>query len=96
VRRAGAEFGSGFSHTPSEDATVTATTDPPLCLTAPEGWVVRGRNFFSTPDGRFDVMLCEATNDWVAIDWEAGHKAYGDFCGDVVEWCRGRSGGRDR
>jgi hypothetical protein len=51
-----------------EDGTVTATDAVSSFLTPPAGWVVRGRNFYSTPLGRFDVMFSEASGKWVALD----------------------------
>lgn len=85
---------------------MTATETPPF-LTAPPGWVVRGRMFFSTFDGRFDVMFSDAVRAWIVLDnfapvgagvpelRPAKKKRFATLA-KAVAWCGKQSGGRGK
>lgn len=49
-------------------------------------WVQRSRSFFSTQDGRFDLMLTPS-GDWLAIDWDRGRSTRGCQI-ECLLWCK--------
>jgi hypothetical protein len=54
-------------------------------------WSQRGRFFFSTRDGRFDLMLTSA-GDWLAIDWDVGRSTRGCQI-ECLVWCKSQEQG---
>ena len=55
-------------------------------------WVERGRDFFSSADGRFDLLWSKAVGLWVCIDWDARprpRKVRGEKAA-CVAWCVAR------
>jgi hypothetical protein len=84
--------------------TTTVTRPAPA---APPGWVIRGRMFFSTFDGRFDVMFSEAVNAWIVLDnlppvgpgvpeLRPAKKVRFATLAKAVAWCSKHSGGRSK
>jgi hypothetical protein len=49
-------------------------------------WVRRGRDFFSSADGRFDVLFAPAHGHWLALDADTGRIARGSK-EQCVAWC---------
>lgn len=53
-------------------------------------WNTRGEDFFSTPDGRFDLLAVGHTPGlWLAIDADHGRTFSGSRI-QVEEWCEYR------
>jgi hypothetical protein len=55
-------------------------------------WVPRNPrdNFFSTPDGRFDLFYAPLDLYWVAIDSDLG-KVFRGTHAKAIEWCEYQS-----
>lgn len=67
-------------------------------MTAIDGttkWVNRGRDFYSSPDGRFDLMKVMPKAGgayWVCIDHDLGRVFRATF-GACLDWARRAEGG---
>lgn len=53
-------------------------------------WVERNArgDFFSSPDGRFDLMRAAGQDYWIAFDWVEGRKYRGTRL-NCEAWCEG-------
>lgn len=65
--------------------------EPELSLT----WVKRGDDFYSSPDGRYDLMRSAHDGAWVVLDTEDGKRFRGSLIA-CERWVQARSGKRQR